>query len=233
MKLLLIDPIQNPAFDEMIGRALDRSVFMPDTEITIRSLTRGPASIEGFVDEMLAAPYVLELIAAEENNFDGFFINCCGDVGVDGAREFTKKPVLGAGEASFFLAAAAGVPFSVVTIGDNAKNKMNYRYRELGCSRFVSGVGIPLGVLALNDDPDATAEHIIRAAEKERAERGMELLVLGCTGMIAVAERIRARVPYPVIEPSLSGLKLLETFVALGISHAQGGKYTACAFPEV
>lgn len=144
---------------------------------------------------------------------------------VDAAREITDKPVLGAGEAAFWLAAAAGVPFSIITIGDNARNKMAYRFRELGCSRFVSGIGIPEGVLELNISPERTAEHIIEAANKERERYGAELIVLGCTGMIEVAKLVAKSLPCPIIEPTSAGIKMLETFVSLGISHPRGGKY--------
>lgn len=229
MRLLIVTPIVSDTFSEMTAAALKRQHSF-QAELTFRSLERGPSAIEGFLDEVLAGPEVLSLIAREEQNYDGFFINCCGDVAVDAIREITDKPVLGAGEASFFLAAMAGVPFSMITIGDNARNKMTYRYRELGCSRFVSAVGIPEGVLALNTVPEDTAAHILEAAEKEAREHGAELIVLGCTGMIEVAELVAQRLPYPLIEPTAAGIKLLETFVQLGISHHRGGKYNLCGW---
>lgn len=226
MKLLIITPTISAALSETASAALhERYTFQ--AQLTFRSLEHGPASIEGFADETLAGSEVLSLIAREEKNYDGFFINCCGDVAVDAARELTGKPVLGAGEASFFLAAMMGVPFSIITIGSNARNKMGYRYRELGCSRFASAVGIPEGVLSLNTVPEATAMHIWEAAEKERRERGAELIVLGCTGMIDVAALVAEKLDCPLIEPSAAGIKLLEAFVQLGITHPHGGKYNS------
>lgn len=229
MKLLIITPLVSETFNNMVSSALSKK-HQFQAELTFVSLTQGPSAIEGFADEVMAGPEVLRIIAREEANYDGFFINCCGDVAVDAAREITKKPVLGAGEASFFLAAMAGVPFSIVTIGDNARNKMTYRYRELGCSRFLTGVGIPEGVLALNTDLEKTAQHIIDAANREREEKGAELIVLGCTGMIDVAELVAEKLPCSLIEPSAAGIKLLETFVQLGISHCHGGKYNETIF---
>lgn len=227
MRLLLINPICNDVFNNMVRAAMDRERPV-GAELTVMGLSEGPAAIEGFADELLSAPHVLSLIKREEANYDGFFVNCFGDVAVDAAREITDKPVLGAGEAAFYLAGAVGVPFSIVTIGSNPRNKMAYRFRELGCSRFVSGVGIPEGVLALNSDPEATAQHIVSAFIKERDERGAELLVLGCTGMVDVSKIVREKLACPVIEPSVAGVKLLELFVGIGVSHCRGGKYTPC-----
>lgn len=227
MRLLVINPVANDAFNLMVQDAFARKLKTA-AELTVTGLSEGPAAIEGFADELLAGPVVLRLIAREEANYDGFFINCFGDVAMDGAREITDKPVLGAGEAAYYLAAMTGVPFSIVTIGSNARNKNGYRFRDLGCPRFVSSTGVPEGVLALNSDPEATAQHIISAFEKERAEKGSELLVLGCTGMIDVCDIVRSRLSCPVIEPGTAGVLLLETFVSLGISHARSGKYTPC-----
>ena len=227
MKLLVINPLVSPPFNEMMKEALSRRL---DTaaELTVIGLTEGPACIEGFADEVLAAPQVLSIVEREKDNYDGFFINCFGDVAMDALREITDKPIVGAGEAAYFMAGAVGVPFSIVTIGSNARNKNGYRFKEMGCCRFVSTAGIEEGVLALNDDPKETARHIAEAFLKEKEQKGSELLVLGCTGMIDVAAMVKEILGTPVIEPCTAGIKLLESFVSLGISHCRGGKYTPC-----
>ena len=225
MKLLIITPIVSSTFSGMTKAALE-SRFRFQAELDFVTLETGPDCIEGFADEVWAGPGVLDIIREKESLYDGFFINCFGDVAVDAARELTVKPVLGAGEASYFLASMLGVPFSIITIGSNARNKNGYHFRGLGSCRFVSTVGIEEGVLALNDDLSVTAKHITDAARKEMEDRGTEAIVLGCTGMIDVATMIRDALHCPVIEPSSAGIAMLESMVRLGISHAQGGKYT-------
>lgn len=225
MRFLVITPVHNDALIARIREGILKK-HITGAELVFVGLDRGPAVVEGFVDEVFSGPEVVHIVHRNEADFDGFFINCCGDVAVDALREITDKPVLGAGEASYFLASAAGVPFSIITIGSNAQNKANYRYRELGCSRYIATVGIPEGVMGLSDSPSDTAEHIVSAAKKQQTEQGAELFVLGCTGMIDVYDEVKKRLGCPVIEPGTAGIKLLETFVTLGVSHTRGGRYT-------
>ena len=52
----------------------------PDTEIDVVGLDKGPASIEGYYDEVLAASDVADkVVQAEADGCDGVFVTCFGD----------------------------------------------------------------------------------------------------------------------------------------------------------
>jgi len=224
MKLLVIDPIVNKDFDEMTAKHL-KSKVSAGTEVEIVSINKGPVSVETYFDEMFAAPDVLRILKENEEKYDGFFINCFADVGVPAARELTSKPVLGAGEGSFMVTAMLGVPFSVVSIGDNARNKISLRLHAYGLDRFRSAVGIKETVLDLCKNLDDTVNMIVEYSRKEIEKYGSEAILLGCTGMAPAAKLVSEKLGFPVVEPGSAGIKALELLVGLGLSHSLGGIY--------
>ena len=62
----------------------------PHTEIVTVTPRVGPESIEGFYDEYLAIPGVLEQILLDTDS-DAFILACWGDPGIESAREITGK----------------------------------------------------------------------------------------------------------------------------------------------
>jgi len=224
MKLLVIDPVVNKNFDEITAKHLKIKVSA-STELKIVSINKGPISIETYFDEMLAAPDILRIIKENKEKYDGFFINCFADPGIPAARELTSKPVLGAGEGSFMVTAMLGVPFSVVSTGDNAKNKIGLRLHAYGLDRFRSAVGIKETVLNLNKNLDYTVNLIVEYSKKEIEKYDSEAILLGCTGMAPAAKMISEKLGFPVVEPSSAGIKALELLVKLGLSHNTRGIY--------
>ena len=71
-----------------------------DTTVVVEEVRDGPRSIENAVDEYKAMPEVLRFIRGQQEKFDGFIIGCAGDSGLEGAREQSRKPVVGPGESS-------------------------------------------------------------------------------------------------------------------------------------
>lgn len=225
MKLLVINPIVNTEFDILINSEL-QEVKAIGTEIDVISIKNGPKSISNYSDEVFAAPDIINLIIKNKDNYDGFLINCFADPGVDGAREIVDKPIIGAGEAAFFVAAMLGVPFSIITVGDNAKNKMGLRFRSIGLNRFMSATGIKEEILKIDENLHTTADLIIEESKKVMKQYGSEVILLGCTGMIKVAKLISEKSDISIIEPSTTSVKALEMLVSLNISHPIGGRYT-------
>ena len=70
-------------------------------KVTNAQIKLGPASIESAVDEVLAAPGVVEAaIKAESDGAQAVVIDCMLDPGLDAAREAVSIPVIGCGEAA-------------------------------------------------------------------------------------------------------------------------------------
>ena len=113
MRLLVINPNTTASMTEKIAqpRAPRRP---PGTEIVATNPRPGPASIEGYYDEALCVPGVLEIVRKAQG-VDGVVIACFDDTGLDAVRCLTAAPVIGIGEAGFHFAAMLSNKFSVVT----------------------------------------------------------------------------------------------------------------------
>ena len=87
MRIKIILPITQDFFDErQLGVA--EQYAAKGTEITCTHLQKGPETVESQVDNAFAVPGILEEVKkAEDEGYDGVFIICIGDTGLNAARE--------------------------------------------------------------------------------------------------------------------------------------------------
>jgi allantoin racemase len=178
---------------------------MPDNcRISSVFLERGPGSVESAVDEVLAAPGVVDAaLRAEREGVDAVVIDCMLDPGLDAAREAVSIPVIGCGEASMSSAAKARA-FSVITVLDRQARAFRELARRYGLAdhlRSVRGIGVP--VLALESARESSIAATIAEAKAAVQEDGAAAIVFGCTGMLGFAQAVADALDgvAPVIDP--------------------------------
>ena len=125
MKLLLINPNTTAAMTTGIAEAA-RAAAPADVEIVATQPSFGPASIEGFFDEAIAAAGVAEQMRLA-GPVDAAVIACFGDPGLDAAREVCDGPVLGIAEAAFHAASLLATGFSV----DRKSTRLNSSHTDI------------------------------------------------------------------------------------------------------
>lgn len=214
-------------------------VFTPDMEAYLRThlgeetviesvrLHEGKPSIEGEYDEMVNSPHVVELaIHGEKNGCDAVFINCFGDPGVRAARECVDIPVFGGFEPAVLLALGLGDRIGIVTVVPNVVPliRRNVAAARLD-GRIVTARNVGIPVLALESTGDLSAA-IAAEAKKAIVEDNVEVIVLGCTGMVDVAEEVKRLLKddgfdIPVIEAAKSAVMMLELYVKMGLRHSR------------
>ena len=221
MRILAIHPIlEREGYDELTREILSKVAFQ-GTEIDVVSLERGPASIESAYDEALAVPEVLKIVVeAERQGYDAVVILCMGDPGVAPARELVKIPVVGPCQAALAIASTLGERCSILTILREAVPvfwRLARRYGFEGHLASVRSIEIP--VLKLWDDREAVFRALAREGKAAVEEDGADVLVLGCTGMMDLGEKLQRELGVPVVDPALAALKYAELLVSLGLSH--------------
>lgn len=190
-----------------------------DCSITTYTLERGPASVESAVDEILAAPGVVDAACrAEADGFDAIVIDCMLDPALEAAREAVKIPVVGAGEAGLTAAAKYG-DFSVVTVlqrQEPAFQRLARQYDIAGNLRSVRGIGV--SVLDLERARDTSIDATIQGAKLAKDRDGANAIVFGCTGMLGYAAPTANALGWPlerVIDPLINAVdKALHAVVA-------------------
>ncbi|CAA9474795.1 MAG: Hydantoin racemase [uncultured Solirubrobacteraceae bacterium] len=228
MRILVI----NPNTTEAMTRGIEAQALRyarPDTVIEAVSPSWGPASIEGHVEEELAAVATLQTIAERGQDFDGIVIACYGDPGLYAARELATVPVIGIAEASMLLACTVAHSFSIVSTLHRVKPILEDLVRKYGFeARCASVRTTPLAVLDLERDPGSANTTIIKESRRAIEEDGAEAILLGCAGMGPLDDRrIQAELGVPVIDGVVAAVKLME-----GLGDYPLGTSRAAAFKE-
>ncbi len=225
MKILVINPVGTPIWDELTLKHL-KQVANPGTEVVVRSLPQGPETIESEFDKALAEKHVVEVVARELLNsrekYDAVMINCFDDPGVKALREVVRDAiVLGIGETSITAALMLGFSIAIISTGRESKAIYRRRAAELGLlDRIVYTGGINLPVLKLREDETATLKALEEEGKRAIEEYGAEVIVLGCGGMIGMAQELSRRLRVPVVDPTITTFKVTEALVASGLKHS-------------
>ena len=183
-------------------------------------LENGPASVESAIDEVLAAPGVVDAaLTAQADGVDAVIVDCMLDPGLDATREAVDILVIGCGEAGLKAAAEFG-KFSIVTVLDRQARA----FRELAArhglaDRLVSVRGIGVNVLDLESDRFGSVEATIRECRRAVQDDGACAIVFGCTGMLGFADAVTEALGdsiYSVIDPLPHAVRLAHSAVAAG-----------------
>lgn len=196
----------------------------PDTVVESEKLTVGPPSVENEYDEALAAPGVVELcIKAEREGYDAIFVNCFSEPGVKAARECVKIPVFGGFEPAAHLALGLADKISIVTVVPNVVPLMEGNLAKAHLEgRFVSIRNINIPVKDL-EDHEKVCQAILAESVRAIEQDGAQAIVLGCTGFVDVAERVRDdlkqlhQYDVPVLEAGQSAVMVCELCAKMGL----------------
>lgn len=221
-KILVLNPVSTAIWNDLTKSYLEK-IASPQTIFEVRSLEKGPKSIECEYDVALATSHVVEeVVEAEKNGFDAVIINCFDDPGLHASRERVSILVMGIGETSIITALHLGHKFAIISTGPNAKALYHKKAMELGIKDRLAYVGgIPIGVLNLRKDVEKIKELLIKEAEKAINNHGAEVIVLGCGGFIGIAEELSKKLETPVIDPTMITFKITEALTSLRLRHSK------------
>jgi allantoin racemase len=101
----------------------------PSTDVDIKDMPSGPASIESAYEEYLSIRATASaMLAAEAAGYDAAILGCFGDPGIDAMRELTTRMVVvSPGAAGCHMAAMVGESFGIITVTSSIVNPL-HRY---------------------------------------------------------------------------------------------------------
>lgn len=191
-----------------------------ETTVSVEQVQDGPRAIENAVDEYKAMPEVLRYIRDNQDAFDGFIIGCAGDTGLEGAREQSRKPVVGPGESSILLGTCGDKRFSMITISDERARIKRRLVREAGIdvNRLVSSHTLDIPVLELYGDARKTQRRLVDAMNIAR-ERGAETMLIGCMSVAfmepSLLNEASEETEMPLVNPIVTAVKMVEAQVTM------------------
>lgn len=226
MKILNVIPCNSDIFTPEMEKYVCR-FLSEDTVVDSERLYEGTPSIEGAYDEVINSPYAVDIAKkGEKNGYDAIFMNCFGDPGVAAARECVDVPVFGGYEPAVLVAMGLADKIGIVTVVFNVVEPIT---RHTAAERFegrvvsISDIGIP--VLELSDHKKLCTA-VLNESIKVIKEKGVQAIVLGCTGVVNVTEEVKKALceegfDIPVIEAAQSALMMLELYAKMGLSQSR------------
>jgi allantoin racemase len=222
VQITTVVPLLGDDFTRNVQKEVN-SWASPGTTTNVVKVSRGVGSIESEYDEALAAPGILEQVrSAADGGADAVFITCFGDPSVHAAREIVDIPVVGGFEPAVLNALALGERFGVVTVLPNVVPMIRSLVRRYALTERCGGVRVvDIPVLSL-DEPDLLLDRLYEQAAAAVTAGEADVIVLGCTGMIGVAQALQQRLAddgvfVPVVDPTGAALLWLEMQVRLGV----------------
>lgn len=221
MKILVINPVGHATWDEK-DREIYTKYASPGTYVEVKSLPKGPKSIESAEDFAEAVQPVVETVKKNADSYDGFVVNCFLDPGVELAQEIVPKPVIGPGSASLLLASYTSRRVGIATVSsrDTLKFFMERLRQRVPAGVEVVADTIEIGVLDLDGMWKDVLEKLVNTS-RELLMQGAEVIVLGCTGLAGAAEYVSSKIGAPVIDPTHAALKLAEALISLGVKKSK------------
>lgn len=172
---------------------------------------------------------------AEKHGYDAAFVSCFADPGVIEGRGVVNIPIVGACEASMYLASMLGQNFSIIVnfpidiprIIEKAKFYGVYEkiksFRSIDMSTRERGSHFSRG------DPEKNRKRLLEAARKAVEEDGAEVIVGGCGSQNWFRLGLQEELGVPVIDCAIAALKVAEFMADLyhnfGISHSRVGYF--------
>ncbi|MCS3431694.1 aspartate/glutamate racemase family protein [Klebsiella sp. BIGb0407] len=204
-KIALINPNSSVATSEMMGRLAE--ACLPDGfRLQVITAEKTPEMLVTTQDITLAKLEVERLAMAVAKSVDAIVVGAFGDPALSKLREVISVPAIGIGEASLLAASLGQRPFAVVTVTPGLRDSISGYIGRLELSHLCRGVFITEeDASLLMDDPRYLEQQLYQASLLAIA-KGAEAIVIGGGPLAPAAERLKTRLPVPVISPLIAGI---------------------------
>ena len=231
MQVFVINPNATQSMTDMAVLSA-RRVAATGTEILSGTGSgSAPLSIEGFSDEALSVPSMLQkIVEAEARGAQATVIACFDDPGLDAAREVAKGPVIGICQAGVQAAMVLAKRFSIVTTLPRSVPAIEDLVQRYGAGHHCRRVRcIDLPVLDIESDSQHAFSLLVAEIERARDEDGAEAVLLGCAGMSEMTEALSRATGVVVIDGVIVAVKFAEALVGSGLVTSKANAY---AYPR-
>jgi Asp/Glu/hydantoin racemase len=215
-RILVINPNSTVAVTRAIDDAMGPLRLADGPEIACLTLAEGPPGVESQTDADGVIMPLCRVICEQEAACAAFVIACFSDPGLFSAREVTAKPVLGIAECGILTALTLGHRFGVISILARSVPRHLRYIAAMGLGQRLAGdLPVGLGVTELGDAREALTR-MIDVGRSLRDDRGADVLVMGCAGMVRYRADLEEAVRIPVVEPTQAAVAMAIGRVRLG-----------------
>jgi Asp/Glu/hydantoin racemase len=225
MRILLLNPNTSTAITDRLAAAA-RAVAAPATTLVPLTAPRGMPYISSRAEAQVGGAIALEMLAGHEPRADAAILAAFGDPGLLAARELFDMPVVGMAEAAMLTACMLGRRFAIVTFAVTLASWYEDCVEMHGLAGRCAGIRtLSQSFASVADVADDKEAELVDLMALTASEARADVLVLGGAPLAGLADRIKSRIPVPLVDPVQAATKQAETLVTLGPRKAQLGTF--------
>ena len=225
MKILLLNPNTTAEVTDLLHAAGSR-VASPGTELVPMTAKRGVPYIATRAEAQIGGAIALEMLAEAGPGFDAAVIAAFGDPGLFGARELFSFPVVGLAEAAMLTACMLGQRFSIVTFSPTLAPWYDECVVMHGLETRCTGIrALDESFQSISDVQAEKEEALVRLANLAVERDYADVVILSGAPLAGLADKVKDRIPVPVIDPVAAAVRQAETLAVLKPLKARAGTF--------
>jgi len=225
VKIKIINPDYGMKDEQIKQRVIIlKNYARKDTVICMECLQKSEVVIDSLYDVALASKEIVEMaIHAEKEGYDAVILYCFSDPALDACREMLRIPVIGAGQASLWMAMGIGYSFSLITTEESRiPEKRNFVLSKGIANNYLASVRCcNLDYFEMEKDPEYTLSRLEETSRKCMEEDNAEVIILGCLSLLGMGQRLSKLIGIPVLDPAVNSVLVAECYVSQGITHSK------------
>lgn len=225
MKILVANPNTSTGVTDRLVAA-GRLVASPGTELIAMTAPRGVPYIATRAEAAIGSAVMLEMLAEKRGTFDAAIAAAFGDPGLGGARELFDFPVVGMAEAAMLIACTLGRTFGIVSFS----RSLEPWFAEIVAWHGLSGRCAAIRTLdeaftSIDAVQDEKEQVLVDLANRTVANDKADVIILAGAPLAGLANRIRERVPVPLVDGIQAAVTMAEGLVRLNPRKPTAGTF--------
>ncbi|TMJ21964.1 MAG: Asp/Glu/hydantoin racemase [Alphaproteobacteria bacterium] len=225
MKILVANPNTSSGITDRLVAA-GRLVAGPGTELLPMTASRGVPYIATRAEAAIGSAVFLEMLAERRGTFDAAICAAFGDPGLGGARELFDFPVVGMAEAAMLVACTLGRSFGIVSFSKS----LEPWFAEIVAWHGLSGRCAAIRTLdeafkSIDEVQEEKEQRLVDLANRTVANDQADVIILAGAPLAGLADKIRERVPVPLVDGIQAAVVLAEGLVRLKPRKATTGTF--------
>lgn len=225
MKILVANPNTSTSVTDKLV-ASGRRVASPGTELIAMTAPRGVPYIATRAEAAIGSTVFLEMLAEKRGTFDAAICAAFGDPGLGGARELFDFPVVGMAEAAMLVACTLGRSFGIVSFSKS----LEPWFTEIVAWHGLSGRCAAIRTLdesfkSIDDVQEEKESVLVDLANRTVANDQADVIILAGAPLAGLANKIRERVPVPLVDGIQAAVTMAEGLVRLNPRKATAGTF--------
>jgi Asp/Glu/hydantoin racemase len=225
MKILIANPNTSTGVtDRLVASA--KVVASTGTELLPMTASRGVPYIATRAEAAIGAAAALEMLAERRSEVDAAVVAAFGDPGLGGARELFDFPVVGMAEAAMLVACTLGRSFAIVSFS----RSLEPWFAEIVAWHGLSGRCAAIrtldeGFRSIEDVQDEKESVLVDLALRTVTDDAADVVILAGAPLAGLANKIRDRVPVPLVDGIQAATVMAEGLVRLKPRKAIAGTF--------